>query len=247
MPAWPRAARRGSGPASLAERLPLALAQRQQPIRGHTGPRLFEPIGPPHLDAIDDGRGAQPDVHAKIVLGEVAAAALHFAICVTCPVVTRTRAPMALRLERVPISRTASQWWPAVAVVRNTSGVSWMLLMTTSGAVVVEIAESGAAARFRRGRRRAQAHGSRRRTVRRGCDRSLSAALADLGADLPDLRIDWPSARKMSSQPSLSKSAKPRPTKPAVLSPRPASNVRSLQRPCPVLAYSEVVLPAKLA
>src|SRR5690349_23398946 len=67
------ARRRRSVPRSL--RMAAAFLERMEPVGGEVLPALLETVRPADLDPVDARRRAEAEVHAEIVLGEIAAAA----------------------------------------------------------------------------------------------------------------------------------------------------------------------------
>src|SRR5262245_41300293 len=62
----PRRSRRGTA---------APFFQRLESVCVEIVPVFLETVRPPHLDAIDASGGSQPDVHAEVVLREIAASA----------------------------------------------------------------------------------------------------------------------------------------------------------------------------
>ena len=149
---------RQAGVTVRPHRLAAALFERQHLIARDVLPHLLEAVGPAHLDA---GRRARPRRARSARAGRSARGSCRRraprAPATRRPVTMRTRAPMALRFDRVPTSRSSSQRFAAGALRQEQVGrVVHVVDRDVDRAVVVDVAEGRAASRLRGRRRRAQ-------------------------------------------------------------------------------------------
>ena len=88
---------------------PLPFLNGQEPIDRQIFQSVRDAAGPANLQRVNLGRLSQADMHAQIVLREVAPAAAHFIDEATPPATTLILAPIPSRFERVPTVRIVTQ------------------------------------------------------------------------------------------------------------------------------------------
>src|SRR3954451_8522255 len=110
--------RTSSASVAIRPRMTAALFQRVKTIDVHSIPRLFASIRPAHVDAVHARGERQPEVHAEIVLREIAAAAANL-----LPLLDAAGDAPHPRTDRVAIGRDAGELQrdPVVARVALTA------------------------------------------------------------------------------------------------------------------------------
>src|SRR4051812_12054408 len=149
--------RTSSASVAIRPRMTAALFQRVKTINVKSVPGLFASIGPAHVNAVHARGERQPEVHAEVVLREIAAAAANL-----LPLLDAARDAAHSCADRVAIGRDAGQLQRDPVVTRTALAAEEVRPIVDVRdrhidlAVVVEIAERRAAPRLRRRDRRAE-------------------------------------------------------------------------------------------
>src|SRR3954447_3946145 len=149
--------RTSSASVAIRPRMTAALFQRVKTINVKSVPGLFASIGPAHVDAVHARGERQPEVHAEVVLREIAAAPANL-----LPLLDAAGDAPHPRANRIAIRRDAGELQrdPVVTRIALTAEEVRPIVDVRDRhidlAVVVEIAERRAAPRLRRRDRRAE-------------------------------------------------------------------------------------------
>ena len=226
----------------VAAAAPCPSVERHDRFDRDVGPQFLPAVGQRTSSRSTRMASAQAEVHAQVVLRIVAAAAAYF-----LHLRRAARGDAHARADRAAIRRDAHelQRQPVPSMLASIEAEEVRRVVDVVDehvdvAVVVEVGERGAAAGFRSRSpavRAVRVTSSKRPLPQVAVD-DLALLVARLGLQLLDFRIDV-AVHEEEIEPAVVDRGRGTPTpQPSqrVLRPKPLANVRSSQRPLPVLA-----------